>query len=76
MCERGTATSVQPRRRQLDLEYQDWARPSLQGRGLRLRVPLTLSARPFKFCHRVPVTVTPYSDGIYGPPPAGGTGSS
>jgi hypothetical protein len=30
MYERGTATSVQ--RRQLDLEYQDWAR--LQGRGL------------------------------------------
>ncbi len=29
MCERGTATSAQ--RRQLDQEYQDWAR--LQGRG-------------------------------------------
>ena len=31
MCERGTATSDHWQRRQLDLEYQDWAR--LQGRG-------------------------------------------
>jgi hypothetical protein len=31
MCERGTATRTSDQRRQLDLEYQDWAR--LQGRG-------------------------------------------
>jgi hypothetical protein len=37
MYERGTRTatseSVQRRHWQLDLEYQDWASPSLQGRG-------------------------------------------
>ncbi len=32
--ERGTATSIQRPSRQLDLEYQDWARLQARGRGL------------------------------------------